>query len=109
VRKQEGKWVSIPYDGQERVKGIKESGNELEIACQRAGHENVDGQQTDHYTAQTKSGDGSSSGDVWISSSTGLIVKEHMVHVEDDKQTTTDIRFDYANVIAPKEFTPLGH
>jgi hypothetical protein len=101
------KWVSIPYDPQERIKDMKESAEDQKIACQSVGHETVDGQRTDHYTAQTTSDEGTSSGDVWISSDTGLIVREHMTLTEDGKKTTRDVRFDYSNVIAPAESTPL--
>jgi hypothetical protein len=102
-----GKWVAMPYDAQERVKNMKESAEEQKIICQNVGHDDVDGQQTDHYTAQSKTDAGSFSGEVWISISTGLIVKQHMVHAEGGKKTTTEIRYDYANVIAPEESTPL--
>jgi hypothetical protein len=102
-----GQWVAIPYDAQERVKDMKESAEEQKISCQKVGHDDVDGQQTDHYTAQSRTDAGSFSGDVWVSSSTGLIVKQHMVHAEDGKKATTDIRYDYTNVAVPAEFKPL--
>jgi hypothetical protein len=35
------------------------------------------------------------------------MMKEYMIHTEDGKNTTTDIRFDYSNVTVPAESTPL--
>jgi hypothetical protein len=102
-----GKWVSMPYDAREHLKDMQESAAEQRITCQSIGHDNVDGQPTDHYIAQTKSEKGTTSADVWISSSTGLVVKERAIRSEDGKKTAIDIRFDYANVAAPAESAPL--
>ncbi len=102
-----GKWLSIPHDAREREKDLTESADEKKMTCQSVGRDDVEGQPADHYAAQSTTEDGSTHADVWISADSGLIVKERAVQTEDGKETTTDIRFDYANVQAPSESSPL--
>jgi hypothetical protein len=101
------KWVSVPYDAQERVKDMQDTSKDQTITCHNQGHDVVDGQPADHYVAQTKIDDGTTDADVWISPSTGLIVKERSVHTEDGKKTVAEIRFDYTNVTPPSDATPF--
>jgi hypothetical protein len=103
------KWRAIPYDSQERLKDMKESASEQKISCESLGRETVDGQRTERYSAKTDLGEnGSSAGDVWISVDTGLIVKEHLIHTDEGKKTTADIRYDYSHVSAPADAVPLA-
>jgi hypothetical protein len=103
------KWRAVPYNPQERVKDLKESAKDQKITCQSLGRDSIDGQRTEHYSAHTESNEaGSSSGEIWISVDTGLVLQERLIHSEDGRKTTTNIKFDYTNVSPPAGATPLA-
>jgi len=97
-----GQWTARPYDRRKVAEDTRQVMLKAEHSCTRVRSEAVDGQTAELYSVQSKSATGNTDSQVWISSATGLPLRQHTVVLE---QGTTkmqhDVRFDYANVQAP--------
>ena len=97
-----GQWMARPYDRQKAVEDARQAMLKADHSCTRVGSVAVGGQPAELYSVQSKSATGSTDSRVWISSATGLPLRQHTVMVE---QGTTkmqhEVAFDYANVRAP--------
>lgn len=97
-----GQWTARPYDRKKAAEDARQAMLKADHSCTRVHSEAVDGQSAELYSVQSKSATGSTDSRVWISSSTGLPLRQHTVMLE---QGTTkmqhEVAFDYADVRAP--------
>jgi hypothetical protein len=97
-----GQWTARPYDRKKVAEDARQAMLKADHSCTRLRSEAVDGQAAELYSVQSKSATGNTDSQLWISSATGLPLRQHTVVLE---QGTTkmqhDVRFDYANVQAP--------
>jgi hypothetical protein len=97
-----GQWTARPYDRRKVTEDTRQAMLKAEHSCTRLRSEAVDGQAAELYSVQSKSVTGNTDSQIWLSSATGLPLRQHTVVL--DQGTTKmqhDVRFDYANVQAP--------
>ena len=97
-----GQWTTRPYDAGKAADDARQALADVEHTCSRIGSEAVGGQAAELYRVQSKKGTVSTDSNIWISTSSGLPLRQ---------RTTTrdqgligmkhDVSFDYANVRAP--------
>src|SRR3954470_12931225 len=67
-----------------------------EHSCARLRSEPVDGQPADLYNVQSKTAAGSSASQIWISSATGLPLRQSTTMEQGATKMKHEARFDYA-------------
>jgi hypothetical protein len=99
----DGRWKSIPYDGQRQVAEMKRKYAEAvasgSVSCARAADEAAGGEPAAVYTLHQTTEAGTTDTRVWISTSRGLPMRQ-VIDIPELK-ARTDSRFDYANVQPP--------
>ena len=101
-----GQWTSWPYDVQKAVDDARQAMQKAEHSCTRVRSETVDGQSADLYSVEAKTASGGTDSQIWISSATGLPLRQHTVMFEQGSaKTEHDVRFDYTDVRAPQSIS----
>ena len=101
-----GQWTSRPYDGQKAVNDARQAMQKAEHNCTRVRSETVDGQPADLYSVEAKTASGGTDSQIWISSATGLPLRQHTVMLEQGSaKAQHDVRFDYTDVRAPQSIS----
>ena len=95
-----GQWTSRPYDGQKAAQDARQAMQKAEHTCSRVRSEVVDGQAAQLYGVQSKTEQSTVDSQIWISSATGLPLRQH-TEMSGAAKARHDVRFDYANVSAP--------
>jgi hypothetical protein len=97
-----GQWMSRPYDGQKAANDARQAMQKAEHTCSHVRSEAVDGQAAELYTVHSKTASGGTDSQIWISSATGLPLRQHTVMSEAAVgKAQHDVRFDYTNVRVP--------
>jgi hypothetical protein len=97
-----GQWTSRLYDGQKAANDARQAMQKAEHGCSHVRSEAVDGQAGELYSVHVKTASGGTDSQVWISSATGLPLRQHTVMLEGGVgKAQHDVRFDYTNVRAP--------
>jgi hypothetical protein len=96
-----GQWTSRPYDRQKAVDDARQAMQKAEHSCTRVRSETVDGQSADLYSVEAKTASGGTDSQIWISSASGLPLRQHTVMLEQGSaKAQHDVRFDYTDVRA---------
>lgn len=99
-----GQWMARPYDGKKSAEDARQAMQKADHTCTRVGSEQVEGQAAELYSVQSTSATGTTDSRIWISSSTGLPLRQQTTM---DEQGATrmkhEVSFDYANVAAPAD------
>ncbi len=75
-----------------------------DAACTRVRSEAVDGQLAELYRVQSKTATGGSDSQIWISTASGLPVRQTVTMLEQGAvKLKHEVRSDYANVRAPAD------
>jgi hypothetical protein len=97
-----GRWTARHYDAAKSAGDARQAMKKAEHSCMRVRSEAVDGQPAELYSAQSKTATGSSDSQVWISTATGLPLRQSISILEQGTiKMKNEVRFDYANVRAP--------
>ncbi|MEO7012898.1 MAG: hypothetical protein ABI127_01215 [Dokdonella sp.] len=99
-----GKWQSRPYDPQKSAQELAAVSNPPGMTCQAAADETVDGQLASVFRTQQRLEDGDSvDGQIWISKSNGLPLRQTIDMDVGGKfgKSRTEERFEYTHVQAP--------
>jgi hypothetical protein len=98
-----GQWTSRPYDSQKAVNDARQAMQKAEHSCTRVRSEAVDGQPADLYSVEAKTASGGTESQIWISSASGLPLRQHTMMLEQGgAKGQHDVRFDYTSVRAPQ-------
>lgn len=98
-----GQWSSRPYDGRKAIDDARQAMQKVEHSCTRVRGETVDGQSADLYSVEAKTASGGTDSQIWISSASGLPMRQHTVMLEQGgPKAQHDVRFDYTDVHAPQ-------
>lgn len=100
-----GQWTSRPYDGQKAAQDARQAMQKAEHICSPVRSEAVDGQAAQLYSVQSKTEQSTVDSQIWISSATGLPLRQH-TEMSGAAKARHDVRFDYANVSAPANVRP---
>ena len=101
-----GQWTSRPYDGRKAVDDARQAMQKAEHSCTRVRSEAVDGQSADLYSVEAKTASGGTDSQIWISSASGLPLRQHTVMLEQGStKAQHDVRFDYTDVRAPQSIS----
>jgi hypothetical protein len=101
-----GQWTSRPYDGQKAASDARLAMQKAEHSCTRVRSEALDGQPADLYSVEAKTASGGTNSQIWISSASGLPLRQHTVMLEQDSaKAQHDVRFDYTDVRAPQSIS----
>ena len=101
-----GQWTSRPYDGQKAASDARQAMQKAEHSCTRVRSEALDGQPADLYSVEAKTASGGTNSQIWISSASGLPLRQHTVMLEQDSaKAQHDVRFDYTDVRAPQSIS----
>ena len=96
-----GQWTSRPYDSQKAASDARQAMQKAEHTCTRVRSEVVDGQPAVLYSIQSKTEQGRTDSQSWISTN-GLPLRQHTEMLGAAKGRH-DVRFDYADVKAPAD------
>ncbi|MEP6940041.1 MAG: hypothetical protein ABI846_09775 [Rudaea sp.] len=101
--KVQGTWVARAYDEKAAAALASRAANDGELTCKMVDNENVDGQPTNVFATHHETDGGSADQRIWISTSTGLPLRQTIdIEVGDDRgKTHKDLRYEYMNVSAP--------
>jgi len=97
-----GQWLARPYDAAKAADDARQAMTKAEHSCTRVRSEAVDGQPAEFYSVQSKTATGSSDSQVWISTASGLPLRQTVTILEQSAvKLKHEVRFDYVNVRAP--------
>ena len=97
-----GQWMARPYDAAKAADDARQAMTKGEHDCTRAGSEAVDGQPAELYRVQAKTATGGSDSQIWISSASGLPLRQTVTMLEQGTvKLKHEVRSDYTNVRAP--------
>lgn len=98
----QGRWMTRLYDGKKAADDARQAMQKAEHSCTRLPSETVEGQATDLYGVQGRTATGSSESQFWISTATGLPLRQHSVMLEQGAaKMKHEVRFDYTDVRVP--------
>ncbi len=100
----DGKWKRSPMDQATMAKQEQENiQNAKALSCHRLREESVGGVSAVVYTEHSENEDTKSDGQVWVATTTGLVLRTETDMVMTDGSGTTHsvTRFEYENVQAP--------
>jgi len=85
------------------VNDARQAMQKAEHSCTKVRSEAVDGQPADLYSVEAKTASGGTESQIWISSASGLPLRQHTTMREQGgAKGQHDVRFDYTNVRAPQ-------
>lgn len=97
-----GQWMARPYDAAKAADDARQAMTKGEHSCTRVRSEAVDGQPAELYRVQSKTATGGSDTQIWISTATGLPLRQTVAMLEQGTvKLKHEVRSDYANVRAP--------
>jgi hypothetical protein len=98
----EGKWVKSSMRreqvGQQEMEGRKKGDN----SCKYVKDETVNGEATAVYTTRMETSERKTEGQIWISRSAGLPVRNEVDLLSGGKRTHYSVKYEYKNVAPPK-------
>jgi hypothetical protein len=102
-----GKWIKSPMTVQDMQKQQQENRkNARNLSCHHTRDESVKGEAAAVYSAHADNDDIKSDTIVWISRSSGLILRQEEDIDTGDTKSHISVRYEYANVSAPA-VTPM--
>lgn len=97
-----GQWMARPYDAAKAAEDARQAMTKGEHSCTRVRSEAVDGQPAELYRVQSKTATGGSDSQIWISTASGLPLRQAVTMLEQGTvKLKHEVRSDYANVRAP--------
>ena len=97
-----GPWAARPYDGAKVAADARQAMAASEHTCSRDGSEPVDGQPALVYRMDTVTPKGKSQGKIWISTTSGLPLRQHTILLDGTTANGEhEVRFDYTNITPP--------
>ena len=97
-----GQWMARPYDAAKAADDARQAMTRGEHSCTRVRSEAVDGQPAELYRVQSKTATGGSDTQIWISTASGLPLRQTVAMLEQGTvKLKHEVRSDYANVRAP--------
>ena len=95
-----GQWMARPYDGKKAAEDAAQTMQKAAHTCSRVRSETVDGQAAELYSVQAKTEQSTVDSQIWISTSTGLPLRQH-TEMSGAAKAKHEVHFDYTNVRAP--------
>ncbi len=97
-----GQWLARPYDAAKAADDARQAMTKAEHDCTRVRSEPVDGRSAELYRVQSKTATGSSDSEIWISTASGLPVRQTVTMLEQGTvKLKHEVHSDYANVRTP--------
>ena len=97
-----GQWMARPYDAAKAADDARQATTKGEHSCTRVRSEAVDGQPAELYRVQSKTATGGSDTQIWISTASGLPLRQTVAMLEQGAvKLKHEVRSDYTNVRAP--------
>jgi hypothetical protein len=96
-----GQWTKRPYDPAKAAEDARGAMQKSEHECTKVRSEVVGGQPADLYSVRSHGPDGDSQSQVWISTASGLPLRQHTEMSAQGHKMQHDASYDYANVKAP--------
>ncbi|GEP53820.1 hypothetical protein [Reyranella soli] len=97
-----GQWMARPYDAAKAAEDARQAMTKGEHNCTRVRSEAVDGQPAELYRVQSKTATGGSDSQIWISTASGLPLRQTVTMLEQGTvKLKHEVRSDYANIRAP--------
>jgi hypothetical protein len=97
-----GKWIKSPLTVQQMQKQEQENRqNTKNSSCRHLRDEAIKGEAAGLYSAHFETDVTKSDSQVWISKSTGLILRQEGDFYSGDDKSHISVRYEYANVSAP--------
>jgi hypothetical protein len=97
-----GQWMARPYDAAKAGDDARQAMTKGEHSCTRVRSEAVDGQSAELYRVQSKTAAGGSDTQIWISTASGLPLRQTVAMLEQGTvKLKHEVRSDYTNVRAP--------
>jgi hypothetical protein len=97
-----GQWMARPYDAAKAAEDARQAMTNGEHSCTRVRSEAVDGQPAELYSVQSRTATGGSDSQIWISTASGLPLRQTVVMLEQGTvKLKHEVRSDYTNVRAP--------
>jgi hypothetical protein len=97
-----GQWMARPYDAAKAADDARQAMIKGEHSCTRVRSEAVDGQPAELYRVQSKTATGGSDSQIWISTASGLPLRQTITMLEQGTvKLKHEVRSDYTNVRAP--------
>jgi hypothetical protein len=92
--------------GQTVLEAVIKQAKKAEHSRTRVRSEPVDGQSADLYSVEAKTASGGTDSQIWISSASGLPLRQHTLMLEQaSAKAQHDVRFDYIDVRAPQSIS----
>jgi hypothetical protein len=97
-----GQWMARPYDAAKAADDARQAMTRGEHTCTRVRSEAVDGQPAELYRVQSKTATGGSDTQIWISTASGLPLRQTVAMLEQGTvKLKHETRSDYTNVRVP--------
>jgi hypothetical protein len=97
-----GRWMARPYDAAKAADDARQAMTKAEHSCTRVRSEALDSQPVELYSVQSKTATGGSDSQIWISTASGLPLRQIVTMLEQGTvKLKHEVRSDYANVRAP--------
>jgi hypothetical protein len=97
-----GQWMARPYDAAKAADDARQAMTKGEHSCTRVRSEAIDGQPAELYRVQSKTATGGSDTQIWISTASGLPLRQTVTMLEQGTvKLKHEVRSDYANIRAP--------
>ena len=94
--------MARPYDAAKAADDARQAMTKDEHSCPRVRSEAVDGQPAELYRVQSKTATGGSDSQIWISTASGLPLRQTVAMLEQGTvKLKHEVRSDYTNVCAP--------
>jgi outer membrane lipoprotein-sorting protein len=106
----DGKWIKSPITPKEMREQEKENRKDAtQVSCKHERDESVSGEPAEVYSTHNKNGDVDYNARIWLSTRTGLILREEldMDTGGPGGKSHSSIRYDYSNVSAPAVVSSL--
>lgn len=98
-----GQWKVSPISMADMQKQQEENRRNSKYGCRLLREESVDGEPASVFHVHSENDDVKSDGDVWVSRSRGLILREEIdMNTGDPSATHVTMRYDYRNVQPPR-------
>jgi len=95
-----GQWMARPYDAKKAAQDAAQTMQKAQHTCSRVRSEAVDGHAAELYSVQSRTEQSTVDSQIWISTSTGLPLRQH-TEMSGAAKGRHDVRFDYTKVRAP--------
>jgi hypothetical protein len=96
-----GQWTNRPYDAAKQAEEARQAMQKGEHSCTRLRTETVDGKPAELFEVHSKTPSGGSNSRIWISSLSGLPLRQTSTMEQGATRMKHEAIFDYDNVKAP--------